>query len=122
MKIFLVYGPTVDYDTYCEEFLGAFLNKNNAKKIASQWYEEHTNPEKSAPMSFKEYKELNMGYRAEDYEQEGPRDNLGKYSIIDFERMDVLSEYEYGTWYKPKIEEVEVLDFSIDLLKKLGIV
>lgn len=124
MKVYLVYGPSGEYEDYYEEFLGAFLDKNNAKEKAFQWYEEHTNPEKYAPMTFKEYKDLNEGYRIGDYEQEGPRDNLGEYSVSDFERMDILAEYScsWVTWYEPEIKEVEILDFSVNLLKELGIV
>lgn len=122
MKIFLVYGPSGDYEDYYEELLGAFLSKDNARKHAKHWYEEHTEPEKYAPMTFKEYKDLNEGYRIGDYEQEGPRDNLGKYSMSDFERMDILDEYACTLWYEPEIKEVEILDFSVNFLKKLGIV
>lgn len=124
MKVYLVYGPSGEYEDYYEEFLGAFLSKDNARKHAEHWYREHTEPEKYAPMTFKEYKDLNEGYRIGDYEQEGPRDNLGEYSVSDFERMDILAEYNCGwvTWYKPEIKEVDILDFSVNLLKELDIV
>lgn len=117
MKIYLAIGPSGDYDTYYEEILGAWVDEESAKEAGEKWYDEHANALKYAPMTKEEFEDLNEGYAMEDFDQEGPRCNLGKYTLEDFEKMDSILMYEWDSWHAPMVKEVELHD--IDKLKEL---
>lgn len=110
MKIYLAIGPSGDYDDYYEEILGAWVDEESAKKAGEEWYDEHANALNYAPMTKEEFEALNGGYAKEDYDQEGPRCNLGKYTLEDFEKMDSILMYEWETYYDPKVKEIELHD------------
>ena len=118
MKIYLAIGPSGDYDTYFEEILGAWVDEESAKEAGEKWYDGHANALNYAPMTKEEFEDLNGGYAKEDYDQEGPRCNLGKYALEDFEKMEsILYMSEWENYYNPIIKEVEL--HNIDKLKKL---
>lgn len=117
IKVYLVYGPSGEYDTYYEELIGVFLNSENAQIAGEKWYKRHTDFS-NAPMSLSEYEDLNEGYAEDDYDHEGPRGRDG-YSEADFEKMDEIWESEFETYYQPIYKEAEIQDVSSieDLLK-----
>lgn len=112
MKIYLAIGPSGDYDTYYEEILGAWVDEESAKKAGEKWYDEHANAFDYAPMTKEEFEDLNEGFAPEDFEQEGPRCNLGKYTLEDFEKMDSILMYEWERWHAPMVKEVELHDIN----------
>ena len=110
VKIYLVYGPQGEYEDYYEEFIGAFINPENAHKAAEDWYEQHTSKD-HLPMTLERYEELNFGYADGDWEGEGPRGRDG-FTEEDFEIMEEAWSDQYNSYYDPIVREEEIKDIE----------
>lgn len=109
VKLYLVLGPSGEYEDYFEETIGLYFKKENAEKAGKEWYDSKVNP--NLPMTLERFEELSFGYADDDYEEEGPRGRDG-FTKSDFEKMDEAWENKWTSFYEPIIRELEIQDIS----------
>lgn len=69
VTLYLVLGPSGEYEDYYEETIGLYFKRENAEKAGKDWYNSKVNP--NLPMTLERFEELCFGYADDDYEEEG---------------------------------------------------